>query len=183
MKLKTVALLALTLLALGSCNKKSNPTKKKKDYFFTYHVRIAKKITEPTIISGYYGKVMKYEGDFMPTMDAEGNDATNKPVPAQNEILIFPAEHKGKIDSAAYQDEGITFYNLAKLKKAKVKPKYVIKPNKNGFYQVDLGTGEYLALIRIKKNKAYFNGGVHSLSATTGSLKELEMRIDYKATF
>ena len=178
MKLKTVALLTLTLLALGSCHKKSNPTKRKKKYFFTYQVRISRRITKPTIISGYYGKLMKYEGDFTPKTE-KGNETRPQAVPVQNKILIYTAEHKGKIDSAAYLENGITFYNLKQLARAKVKPKYVIKPNKSGFYQIDLGTGEYLALIKIKKNKAYFSGGVRSLSAKNDLLEELEMRIDF----
>ena len=153
MKLKTVAFMALAVLALSSCNKKNTPSKKK-DYLFTYNVRVPNKITEPTIISGFYGKVKKYEGNFMPAMDAEGNDVTNKPEIVRNEILIFTADLKGKIDSASYRDDDVLFYDLKKLKKAKVKPKYVITPNKSGFYQIDLGTGEYLALIKINKKKA-----------------------------
>ena len=182
MKLKNIALLALTLLALSSCNKKDKPLKK--DYFFTYNVRIANKITEPTIISGYHGTVNFYEGDFMPKKNPETGEAIiNKPKPVRNEILIYTGDHKGKIDSVAYEDNGFKFYDLKKLKKQKVKPKYIIKPNKSGFYQIDLGTGEYVALIRVKKTKGYFNGGARILSATTGTLKELEMMIDYKATF
>lgn len=182
MKLKTVALLALAFIALSSCNKKSKPLKP--GYFFTYNVRIANKITEPTIISGFHGKVLNYEGDFQPKINPETKEAiVREPETVRNEILIYTADLKGKIDSAAFEDNGFTFYNLKKLKKAKVKPKYIIRPNKSGFYQLDLGTGEYLALIRIKKNRGYFNGGVRTLSATTGSLKELDMMIDYKATF
>ena len=107
----------------------------------------------------------------------KGDEHTPKPEPVQNKILIYTAEHKGKIDSAAYQEDGITFYNLRQLAKSKVKPKYVIKPNKSGFYQIDLGTGEYLALIKIKKNKAYFSGGVRSLSAKNDLLEELDLVI------
>lgn len=183
MKLKTLALLSLTLLVLGSCKKENTP--QKKDYVFTYKVKIAKKITEPTIISGYYGKVMKYEGDFQPTMNPDTNqaDPRKEPEVARNQILIYTADQKEAIDEAAFTEDGITFYSLKKIKKAKAKPKYIITPNKSGFYQMDLGTGEYLVLLKIKKNRGYFNGGVRTLSATTGNLKELEMRVDYNATF
>lgn len=182
MKLKNIAILALTLFALTACKKKNTP--QKKDYFFTYKVHISKKIEEPTIISGYYGKVMEYEGNFQPAQDpVTGNSATPQPEPAQNEILVYTADKKEQIDGAAFQKDGITFYDLKKLKKAKVEPKYIITPNKSGFYQMDLGTGEFCVLLRVKKNKAYFNGGVRTLSATTGSLKELEMRVDYNASF
>ena len=182
MKLK-VFLLVMSVLVLAGCKKDSVP-KKKKVYEFTYKIRMPKKITEPTIISGFYGKVMKYEGNFMPSVNNETDEAiVKKPVPAQNEILVYPAEFKDKIVSVAYEEEGITFYDLKKLKKLKVNPKYVIKPSKEGFYQLDLATGDYCVLLKIKKKKAYYNGGVATLSATTSDLKELEMRIDYNASF
>ena len=183
MKLKTLALLSLTLLVLGSCKKKSAPTQK--EYFFTYKVKISRKITEPTIISGFYGKVMKYEGDFQPAIDPETRQAApaREPEPSRTQILIYTADQKEKFEAASYTDDGITFYNLKKLKKAGAKPKYIVTPNKSGFYQLDLGTGEYLALLRVKKNRGYFNGGVRTLNATTGNLQELEMRVDYNATF
>lgn len=177
MKLKTLSLVLIAIFALGSCKKKTTP--EKKEYFFTYEVRMKKNIVEPTIISGFYGKVMKYEGNFMPSPDME----PNKPEIARNDILVFTADLKDKIKATAYQEEGITFYNLKELKKQDVAPKYIITPNKSGFYQMDLGAGDYCFLIQIKKNKAYINGGVQTITTKPGELKEKEMRIDYKASF
>lgn len=177
MKLKTLSLVLIAIFALGSCKKKNTP--QKEDFFFTYKVRIKKNITEPTIISGFYGKVMEYEGDFMPSPDVE----PRQPEPARNEILVFTGDLKEKIDEVAFEEEGITFYNLKKLKKANVAPKYIITPNKSGFYQMDLGAGDYCFLIRIKKNRAYINGGAQVITTVAGELKEQEMRVDYKATF
>lgn len=177
MKLKTLSLVLIAIFALGSCKKKNTP--QKKDFFFTYQVRIKKNILEPTIISGFYGKVMKYEGDFMPSPGVE----PTQPEAVRNEILVFTADLKEKIEATAYEEGGITFYNLKKLKKEDVAPKYIIRPNKSGFYQMDLGVGDYCFLIRIKKNRAYINGGVQTITTKAGELKEKEMRIDYKATF
>lgn len=177
MKLKTLSLVLIAIFALGSCKKKNTP--QKEDFFYTYKVRIKKNIVEPTIISGFYGKVMRYEGDFMPSPGVE----PNQPEVAKNEILVYTADLKEKIEEAAYQEDGITFYNLKKLKKQEVAPKYIVIPNKSGFYQMDLGAGDYCFLIRLKKNKAYINGGVQTITTVAGELKEMEMRIDHKATF
>jgi hypothetical protein len=177
MKLKALPLILLALFVLGSCKKKNTP--QKEDYFFTYHVRVSKNIVEPTIISGFHGKVMNYEGDFQPSPDVD----PRVPEPVRNEILVFTANLKDKIEAVAYQEEGITFYNLKKLKKQEVLPKYIVKPNKSGFYQMDLGTGEYCFLIRVSKTRGYINGGVQTIKTDATQLKEMEMRIDYKATF
>ena len=122
---------------------------------------------------------MKYEGNFQPAPGAE----PNKPEIARNEILVYTGDMKEKIEATAYQEDGITFYNLKQLRKVKVAPKYIIEPNKSGFYQMDLGTGDYCILIKVKKHKAYFNGGLKSVTTKPGELKELEMRVDYNATF
>ena len=177
MKLKTLSLVIIAIFALSSCKKKNTP--QKDDYFFSYTVKIHKKILEPTIISGFYGKVMKYEGDFMPSPGVE----PRTPEVTDNAILVFTADLKSQIEETAVEENGITFYNLKKLKKAEVKPKYVIKPNKSGFYQMDLGAGEYCFLIEIKKARAYYNGGLQTFTTKDGELKEMEMRIDYNATF
>lgn len=177
MKLKTLSLVIIAIFALSSCKKKNTP--QKDDYFFTYNVKIHKKILEPTIISGFYGKVMRYEGNFMPSPGVE----PRTPEVADNEILVFTADLKSKIEEAAIEENGLTFYNLKKLKKAEVKPKYIIKPNKSGFYQMDLGAGDYCFLIAIKNNRGYYNGGLQTITTKDGALKELEMRVDYDASF
>lgn len=177
MKLKTLSLVLIAIFALGSCKKKNTP--QKEDFFFTYKVRIKKDIVEPTIISGFYGKVLKYEGNFMPSPDTEPRE----PEVVKNEILVYTADLQEKLEEVAFQEDGITFYNLKKLKKQDVAPKYIISPNKSGFYQMDLGVGEYCFLIRVKKNKGYINGGVKKITTVAGELKEMQMRIDYDATF
>lgn len=174
--------LFVTAFFLGC--KKENVPQEDKQYYFTYRVKIADKIKEPTIISGFYGHVMEYKGDFMPQIsDSTTQTKANKPVPVRNKILLFQADQKEAIESVAYQEEGITYYNLKKLKKMRVEPKYTIVPNKSGFYQFDLGDKEYYILLELKKNKGYYNGGVQLLKGTTSTLQELELRVDHNATF
>jgi hypothetical protein len=178
MRIKTI-LSVLIIFSLTVGCKKKDSKKVDKDYFFSYRVEISKRILEPTIISGFYGRVMEYKGNFQPVTNGEAK----KPEPSQDRILLFLADNKAAIDEAAYEEGGKTFYNLRKLSKKKVEPKYTIIPNKSGFYQFDLGDQEYYALIQIKKSKGYFNGGAKLLKGTVSTLEELEIRIDHNATF
>uniref|UniRef100_UPI00404784A6 hypothetical protein n=2 Tax=Roseivirga sp. TaxID=1964215 RepID=UPI00404784A6 len=178
MRIKTLLSVFIIFALCLSCKKK-DAEKPRKVYSFNYRVKISNRINEPTVISGYYGHVMEYKGNFIPSPDAE----PNQPKIAQNKILLFLAEHKEAIEAAAYQENGITFYNLRKLKKMDIEPKYTILPNKQGYYQFDLGDKEYYAILEIKKSKGYFNGGAMLVKGSVSSLVELEMRIDYQATF
>lgn len=178
MRIKTIlSVLIIFSFAVG-CKKKDSK-KQDKDYFFNYRVQISKKILEPTIISGFYGNVMEYKGNFKP----DANGETKKAEPSQTRILLFLAENKEALDGVAYQEAGKTYYDLRKLKKKKIAPKYTIIPNKSGFYQFDLGDQEYYALLEIKKSKGYFSGGAKLLKGTVSTLEELEMRVDNGATF
>jgi hypothetical protein len=178
MRIKTILSLFIIFTLALSCKKK-DAEKPEKVYSFNYRVKISNRINEPTIISGYYGHVMEYKGNFMPSPEAE----PNKPKPVENKILLYSVDHKEAIEASAFQENGITFYNLRKLKKMDIEPKYTVLPNKQGYYQFDLGDKEYFAIIEIKKSKGYFNGGAKLVKGSVSTLEELEMRIDYEATF
>jgi len=167
------------LLVVASCGKKDVPQKVR---FFTFKVAINRKIVEPTIINGYYGQMNLYKGDFATKNDSTGLVA-KQPEPARYSILVYEAQNKAAIDSAGYMKNGKQFYNLKKLKKAEIQPKYEVIPNKSGFYQIDNSNTPYLVLICLNKRTGYFPGGVGTLPGLTGELKQLEMRVDHQATF
>ena len=48
---------------------------------------------------------------------------------------------------------------------------------------MDLGDNQYCVLLEVKKGKGYYNGGLSTLTSSQNNLKELEMRVDYNATF
>lgn len=173
-------LLAITLftsfLVLG-CKKDNTPVAG--NYYFNYKVRISDKIEEPTIINGYYGKVRKYEGDFMPSPDTEARE----PEVAKNIILFFEARFQEEIEETVFTKDGTQFYNLKAIEKKGIQPKVIIFPNDDGFYQIDTNANEYVALIRINAKRGYFNGGLQKFGGLNNELKEQEMRIDYNATF
>lgn len=167
------------LLVVASCGKKDVPVT---TYFFTYKVAINKKIKEPTIINGYYGQMNLYKGDFSAKNDSTGTSA-KQPESANYSILLYEMQHKELIDSASFIKDGTLFYNLKKLKKAEIEPKYELIPNKSGFYQFDNNGASYLALIRMNKRMGYYPGGLGMLKGLINTLKEQEIRIDYQATF
>jgi hypothetical protein len=178
MRIKTILSVLIIFSLVTSCKKK-DAKKDDKEYFFSFRVDISKRILEPTIISGFYGHVMEYTGDFKPNTTGE----VKKPAPVQNKVLLYLAENKEALDDAAYQEEGQLFYDLRKLKKKNVLAKYIIIPNKDGFYQFDLGDQEYYAIVEIKRSKGYFKGGTKLLKGTVSTLEELDIRIDYNASF
>lgn len=167
------------LLVVASCGKKNVPLT---NYFFTYKVAIKKKILEPTIINGYYGQMKLYKGDFSAKNDST-NTTVKTPQPANYSILLYEMQNKEAIDAVSDTKDGTLFYNLKKLKKAEIEPKFEIVPNKSGFYQFDNNGSSYLVLIRLNKRTGFYPGGIGTLEGQTNTLKEQEMRVDYQATF
>ena len=172
-----IVLPALVLFFIFASCKKNNVPRVKAT---TLKVKIPNKIKEPTIISGFYGYVMKYEGDFMPKISADGQNMTRKPTPVDNKLYIYTFDDREKIELAKSASRGTGFYAL---KKIDAKPRYIITPNKYGFYQMDLGEEKYCILIEADKKHLYYNGGVGVISSSRQDLLQLEMRIDYNATF
>lgn len=171
-------LLGLTLvMVVLSCRKDEVPVQE--PYYFTFDVKISNRISEPTIINGYYGHVLEYEGNFMPTTDGE----PKRPDTVRNELYFFEATFLEQIQQTKVQKNGTDFYDLKALEKNEVKPKFIVKPNKGGFYQIDTNQKEYLVLIKARKNLGYYNGGPLKVGHTTNQLINLDMKIDYNATF
>jgi len=166
MRIKIILSALLVFAVAVSCKKESVP---QKPLDFNFKVKMSKRINDATIISGFYGHLKEYVGQ-----DSVG-------VPVQNSILLYDITHKEAIESVAYQSEGTTFYDLKKLKKQDIKPKLTVIPNKQGFYQFDLGDLEYCVLIEVKKNTGYYRGGMQVFKGTSDQLNDRELRIDYKS--
>lgn len=144
---------------------------------FRYQVKIPKKIVDPTIISGFYGHLLKYEGDYsQANPDRQGE-------PVQNSILLYEIQHKEAIEGVAYQSNGTTFYDLDKLEDMDIEPKLTVIPNKQGFYQFDLSNNAYCVLVEVKKNTGYYKGGLTVFQGNQEQLNDREIRIDYNASF
>ena len=176
MRGKSILLGLVLVTVVFSCRKKEIPIQE--DHYFSFEIKISNKITEPTIINGYYGHVLEYKGDFMPSTD--GN--INKPDTVKNALYFYEISFLEQIQQSKVQKNGTDFYDLKLLAKNEVLPKFIIKPNKSGFYQIDTNKKEYLVLIEARKNLGYFNGGPMKLS-TNNQLIFMDMRIDYDATF
>ncbi|WP_339608185.1 hypothetical protein [uncultured Roseivirga sp.] len=166
MRIKIILSALLVFAVAVSCKKESVP---QKPLDFNFKVKMSKRINDATIISGFYGHLKEYVGQ-----DSVG-------VPVQNSILLYDITHKEAIESVAYQSEGTTFYDLKKLKKQDIEPKLTVIPNKQGFYQFDLGDLEYCVLIEVKKNTGYYRGGMQVFKGTSDQLNDRELRIDYKS--
>lgn len=170
-----ILLSILVISSLSFSCKKEAVVQKPVD--FKYQVKIPKKMEKPTVISGFYGYLLKYEGDF-----SQANPDL-KGIPVQNNILLYEIQHKEAIEGVAYQEGSITFYDLKKLEKMDIKPKLTVIPNNKGFYQFDLSDKAYCVLVEVKKNTGYYKGGVAVFQGSQEQLNDRELRIDYKANF
>lgn len=168
--------IALSVLAV-SCKKDTVP--QQDDYYFTFRVKMSNKINQPTIINGYYGHVLLYDGNFMPTTDGPAKT----PDTVRNELYVYEASLLDSLEQGKIQIEGGEFYDLKKLDKNNIKPKFIIKPNKSGFYQIDTNAKEYLMLIKVTDRLGYNNGGPLKIGGNPGLLMNLDPRIDYDATY
>ena len=170
----TIGFLVLANLMLSGCRKDDVP---QEAYYFTFKVNISNKITEPTIVNGYHGTLIDKNGKVK--LKKDSIEANITPV-ADNRIYLFEVDKKAAIEEAATTGKnGVTVYDLKKLKKADIKAKFIIKPNKSGFFQFDTGDKPYIPLIEVKGKVAYYPGGLTSLPALTGELINLDLAVDY----
>ena len=170
----TIGFLVLAILMLSGCRKEDVP---QESYYFSFRVNISNKITEPTIVNGYYGTLIDKNGKVNLKKNAIEENIT--PV-AENCIYLFETDKKEALEAAATTGKnGVTVYDLKQIKKADVKAKFVIIPNKSGFFQFDTGDQAYIPLIELKGNVACYPDGLTDLPALTGELIKLDWAIDY----
>ena len=115
----------------------------------------------------------------MPSTDGE----TKKPDTVRNELYLYESSYLEQIQEAKVRKDGTDFYDLKKLEKNDIKPKFIVRPNKSGFYQIDTNQNEYLLLIEARKNLGYYNGGPLKVGGNSNQLRLMNMKIDYNATF
>lgn len=175
---KSALLMFVLTIFLVSCKKEQVPVQD--DYYFSYKVKISNKLEEPTVINGYYGHVLLYEGNFLPSTDGP----TKKPDSVRNSLYFYEISKLEQLQQAKVQKSGTDFYDLKKLEKEDVLPKFIVEPNKQGFYQIDTNKDEYLVLIEARKNLGYYNGGPLKVGhQEANQLRLMNMNIDYNASF
>lgn len=177
MKFKGLTIVLLVLVSFVACKKESVPTQD--EYYYSFKVKISNKIKEPTIINGYHGYVLLYEGDFMPSTEEE----VQAPDTVRNDLYFYEESFLSELQSVTFEKDGTTFYDLKALEDKDIEPKFIVKPNKHGFYQIDTNDDLYLVLIKTSKNTGYYNGGALQIGGDDLRLRNLNMRIDYDATF
>lgn len=169
---RAIGIFIFAVLILSGCKKEDVP---QKSYYFTFKVKMSKRITEPTIVNGFYGTMTNLNGKRKKKKDSV--DANAKPI-AQNTILLFDSQYLDQIKEIGAEKNGKTLYSLKKLKKLKIKPKFIIVPNKFGFFQFDPGNKAFIPLIEIKGNNGYYPMGLQILPELSSELRMLNVAID-----
>ena len=173
MNKKAFRFLVLIMVIISGCRKDEVP---QKSFYFSFRVNISNKITEPTIVNGYYGTLTDKNGKVKLKKNAIEENITTV---AQNCIYLFGVDKKEAIEEVSFEKNGKIVYDLKQLKKADIKPKFIIIPNKSGFFQFDSGDQPYLPLIEVKGNLGYYPTPLAPLPAQTGALLKLDIALDF----
>lgn len=123
-------------------------------------------INIPTITKGYYGQVLRWQGDFMP-----GTDIPGTVTPVKNEIYLYPKLTIQMTMNARVNEWSSNFYYSDSIF---CDPLFIIYPNDSGYYEIDPGIGQYSALIRIENDQLYIN----HISSPEGQLGPINMEGD-----
>ena len=120
----------------------------------------------PTINRGYYGRVLRWQGDFMP-----GTDNPGTVTPVNNEIYLYQKLTIDLMMNARVDEQSSNFYYPDSIF---CDPLFIIIPNDSGYYEIDPGIGQYSALIKIENNQLYIN----NISSPEGQLGPLNLDSD-----
>lgn len=146
------------LLFIYSCGKKNVPQQESPEERLplTFNVKISKNLEEPTIINGYYGKLLVASDQKRTTTDT----TATQDKPSRNLIYVFEASALPALEKVAFEKKGETFFDLKKAEEdERTIPRYIIKPNKQGFYQIDTDSKIYYLLIATDRNTGYYPSG------------------------
>ncbi len=161
------------LLFLHACGKENVPQKESQEepLALTFKLKMHKKLGEPTIINGYYGRLL-VSGEPKKQLDS----TAIRGLPSRNPIYVYEASSLPGLEKVAFQKKGKTFYDLKKAEeKENVVPRYIIKPNKSGFYQIDTDNKMYYLLIETDRNTGYYPTGPLKIGSTEKRLVALDL--------
>lgn len=137
----------------------------------TFKIRMHKKLMEPTIINGYYGRLLVAEEPKKQT-----DSTATQGSPSRNAIYLYEVSALPGLEKVAFEKKGKTFYDLKKAEETEnVVPRYIIKPNKSGFYQIDTDSKMYYVLIETDRNTGYYPTGPLKIGSTEKRLVALDL--------
>ena len=169
--------LGLFIIAIiFSCDKNdiTVPTESRPDTIIIENIHI------PTITKGFYGQVLRWRGDFMP-----GSENPGTVTPVTNEIYIYEEIIINEVFDARVDSNDWNFYYLDSMN---IDPLYVIFPNDSGYYEIDLDSGHYSTLIKIRNNQLFINllwllnGQLGPLNTNGDQLIRKNMDINFEMT-
>ncbi|WP_271711618.1 carboxypeptidase regulatory-like domain-containing protein [Marinigracilibium pacificum] len=124
---------------------------------------------------GVIGKVMWYEGNFMPTMG--DNSQRDKPIGVERKIYVFKP----------IKTTSLEISNNTWAKDISEEPIKIIESDKSGNFKISLPEGKYTLLS--KEEAGYyinsFDGDniINPVEVRKNSWTEVEIRLDYKASY
>lgn len=135
------------------------------------------------IVQGIYGRVLFWEGDFMPTYPED--DSGGEVYPVMREVCIFEAVLHHDVEWTYVELEPGYFTNLA----TDVPTAFVAiaRSNRNGYFEVELPPGRYSIFVR--ENGYYYSnlfdgaGYVFPVEVKEGEAEGIEFDITYMATY
>jgi hypothetical protein len=124
-----------------------------------------------TLTQGVHGKILLWEGDFMPTTP------TGTKIPVQREVYVYELTN----------DQQTTTVDLCFFSEIRTKFITRITSDASGYYQVQLNPGKYS--IFIKENSFFYAnswdgyGNIMPIEVFADSVSLLDIDITYKASF
>jgi hypothetical protein len=134
----------------------------------------------PTIQQGFYGFIIELKGDFMPGEEPSVGTIDS----VQMDLYVY---YKLTFDSIknARSEQNHWFWIVDSVNQV---PLAIIKPNDNGFYEIDLPNGNYTGLVKIDDKNFYTNGGLEdghigAMILDNEELIKQDFQVDYQASY
>ena len=135
------------------------------------------------VAQGIYGRVLFWEGDFMPTYPED--DSGGEVYPVMREVCIFEAVLHDDVEWTYREITPGYFSNLA----ANIPSAFVtiVRSDRNGYFEAELPTGRYSLFVR-EGGYYYANlvdgaGYVFTIEVKEDEAAEVQFDITYMATY